>query len=91
MDYVFNGVRRLDTYKRFRHKIIETMMRIRGKTEAELISFFTKLEFIKVDTPALTKLDCEGAGEMFTVTTLPLDSIPKTKDGVHSFYPLYYI
>ena len=34
-----------------------------------------------VHTPLITTSDCEGAGEMFQVTTLPLENVPKTEDG----------
>jgi asparaginyl-tRNA synthetase len=74
------GIRE-DKYMRFRHKIIATVMRLRGKSQAELIGFFHELGFIKVDTPILTESDCEGAGEMFAVTSLDLAKVPKTMAG----------
>jgi len=72
---------RPDVYRRFRHKIMAAIMRIRGEAAAELVLFFRRLGFFKADSPLFTKSDCEGAGEMFQVTTLPLDDVPKTKDG----------
>lgn len=74
------GIRK-DLRGRFRHKIMQSVMRIRGRTQAELIAYLTNLDFIKIDAPILTKSDCEGAGEMFTVTTLPLDKVPTTMTG----------
>ncbi len=72
---------RHDTYMRFRHKILQALMRVRGKLKYALYRFFEEQGFTQVDTPLLTKSDCEGAGEMFQVTTLPLDGVPLTKDG----------
>ncbi len=41
--------------------------------------------FVYVHTPIITGSDCEGAGEMFRVTTLDLDNLPKTEDGAVDF------
>ena len=38
-------------------------------------------DFVYVHTPLITGSDCEGAGEMFQVTTLDLNNVPKTEDG----------
>lgn len=70
-----------DTYDRFKDKYVCAIMRIRGEVQTALMVFFKKLGFVKIDTPIFTQSDCEGAGEMFTVTTLPLDKIPKKSDG----------
>ena len=43
--------------------------------------FFQLRDFILVHTPIITASDCEGAGEMFQVTTLPMDSTPLDADG----------
>jgi len=43
--------------------------------------FFQKRGFVYVNTPIITGSDCEGAGEMFQVTTLDLENVPKTEDG----------
>ena len=72
---------RSDTYGRFKQQNMSAIMRIRGKCQAILIKFFDTLNFVKTDSPLLTRSDCEGAGEMFTVTTLPLENVPKTPDG----------
>lgn len=37
--------------------------------------------FVYVHTPLITSSDCEGAGEMFQVTTLDMNNVPKTEDG----------
>ncbi len=56
--------------------------RIRSAMSFAIHSYFTKKGFVYVHTPIITGSDCEGAGEMFRVTTLPLDKVPATKDGV---------
>ena len=43
--------------------------------------FFQKRGFVYVHTPIITASDCEGAGEMFQVTTLDLNNVPKNDDG----------
>lgn len=71
---------RSKTFTRFADPTQASLMRMRGFIKTELISFFAEQGFIPFDPPLITASDCEGAGEMFTVTTLPLDDIPK-KDG----------
>jgi asparaginyl-tRNA synthetase len=46
--------------------------------------FFQKKNFVYTQTPIISSSDCEGAGEMFQVTTLPLEDVPK-KDGEVDF------
>ena len=48
------------------------------------ISFFKERDFQWIHTPIITGSDCEGAGEMFGVTTMDLNNIPK-KDGAVDF------
>ena len=48
-------------------------------------SVFQERDFVYVNTPLITGSDCEGAGEMFQVTTMDLDNIPKTEDGAVDF------
>ncbi len=48
-------------------------------------SFFMERGFVYVHTPLITGSDCEGAGEMFQVTTMDLNQIPKTEDGKVDF------
>ena len=43
--------------------------------------FFQSRGFVYVNTPIITGSDCEGAGEMFRVTTLDLENPPRTPDG----------
>lgn len=64
-----------------RTNLISATMRVRSEAAYALHSFFNSNGFVYVHTPLITASDCEGAGEMFRVTTLDLDNIPKTQDG----------
>ena len=55
--------------------------RVRSELSFAIHKFFQNRGFKYVHTPIITGSDCEGAGEMFQVTTLDLNNIPKTKDG----------
>ncbi len=57
------------------------VFRIRSLAAQLLHAFFAERGFVYVHTPIITTSDCEGAGEMFQVTTLPLENLPKTADG----------
>lgn len=57
------------------------LFRVRSVAAQALHEFFAKNNFIYVHTPIITGSDAEGAGEMFQVTTLDLDNVPKTKSG----------
>ena len=55
--------------------------RVRSELSFAIHKFFNERGFRYVHTPIITGSDCEGAGEMFQVTTLDLNNIPKTSDG----------
>ena len=57
------------------------VFRIRSLSAQLLHAFFAERGFVYVHTPIITTSDCEGAGEMFQVTTLPLDHLPMTPEG----------
>ena len=57
------------------------VFRIRSLAAQLLHSFFAERGFVYVHTPLITTSDCEGAGEMFQVTTLPLENVPTTDEG----------
>ena len=57
------------------------VFRIRSLAAQLLHAFFAERGFVYVHTPLITTSDCEGAGEMFQVTTLPLENVPKTEEG----------
>ena len=55
--------------------------RVRSVAAYAIHRFFQENGFVYAHSPILTASDCEGAGEMFRVTTLDLDDLPKTEDG----------
>ncbi len=57
------------------------VFRIRSLAAQLLHAFFAERGFVYVHTPLITTCVCEGAGEMFQVTTLPLENVPKTGQG----------
>ena len=57
------------------------VFRVRSLASHALHEFFQKRNFVYVHTPILTGSDCEGTGELMRVSTLPMDNLPKTKDG----------
>ena len=57
------------------------VFRIRSLAAQLIHSFFAERGFVYVHTPLITTSDCEGAGEMFQVTTLPLEKVPTTDKG----------
>ena len=69
------------THLRPRTNTFQAVFRVRSLTAYAIHKFFQDQGFVYVHTPLITASDCEGAGEMFQVTTLDLDNIPKTEDG----------
>ncbi len=57
------------------------VFRVRSLTAYAIHQFFQERNFVYVHTPIITGSDCEGAGEMFRVTTLDLNNPPKSEDG----------
>lgn len=55
--------------------------RVRSLIAYAIHKFFNERGFVYVHTPLITGSDCEGAGEMFRVTTLDMENLPKTDDG----------
>ncbi len=55
--------------------------RVRSAAAFGIHKFFNERGFVYAHTPLITGSDCEGAGEMFTVTSFNLDDLPKTEDG----------
>lgn len=55
--------------------------RVRSAAAYAIHKFFQEQGFVYAHTPIITGSDCEGAGEMFTITTLDLENVPKTEDG----------
>ncbi len=57
------------------------ILRVRSALAYAIHKFFQEKGFFYLNTPLITASDCEGAGAMFQVTTLPLNDLPKTEDG----------
>lgn len=57
------------------------VMRVRSALSFAIHQFFKEKDFLYVHTPIITASDCEGAGEMFRVTTLDLNNLPKGEEG----------
>ena len=66
---------------RARTNTFEAVFRVRSMIAYAIHKFFQERGFVYVHTPLITSSDCEGAGEMFQVTTLDMNDVPKTEDG----------
>jgi len=64
-----------------RANLFQCAFRIRSIAAQAIHRFFHDRGFVYVHTPLITGSDCEGAGEMFQVTTLDMENLPKTEDG----------
>ena len=64
-----------------RTNLFRAVFRVRSEIAFAIHKFFNEKGFVYAHTPIFTASDCEGAGEMFRVTTFDLDNLPKTKDG----------
>ena len=73
------------THLRPRTNTFQAVFRVRSLIAYAIHKFFQERDFVYVHTPLITGSDCEGAGEMFAVTTLDLENIPKTEDGLVDF------
>ena len=69
------------SYLRPRTNTFNAVFRVRSVLSYAIHKFFQERGFVYVHTPLITSSDCEGAGEMFTVSTLDFNNIPKTEDG----------
>ena len=64
-----------------RTNTFSAVFRVRSVAAYAIHQFFQEQGFVYIHTPIITASDCEGAGEMFRVTTLDLDNVPKNEDG----------
>ena len=69
------------SHLRARTNTFEAVFRVRSLIAYAIHRFFQERDFVYVHTPIITGSDCEGAGEMFQVTTLDLQDIPRSADG----------
>ena len=70
---------------RFRTSTFGAVFRVRHALNFAVHKFFTDEGFFQMHTPIITGSDAEGAGEMFQVTTLDLNNVPKAEDGSVDF------
>ncbi|WP_163192755.1 asparagine--tRNA ligase [Clostridium thermarum] len=68
-----------------RSNTFSAVFRVRSLAAYAIHKFFQERGFIYTHTPIITGSDCEGAGEMFRVTTLDLNNAPRTKEGTIDF------
>ena len=68
-----------------RTNTFQAVFRVRSLAAMAIHQFFQERDFVYVHTPLITGSDCEGAGEMFQVTTMDLNNIPKMEDGKVDF------
>ena len=73
------------THLRARTNTFQAVFRVRSLIAYAIHKFFQERDFVYVHTPLITGSDCEGAGEMFTVTTLDMNNLPLTEDGKVDF------
>ncbi|OWY66764.1 asparagine--tRNA ligase [cyanobacterium TDX16] len=66
---------------RSRTNSLGAVFRVRNACATAIHQFFQERGFLWVHTPVITRNDCEGAGELFTVTSLDLKKIPQTENG----------
>lgn len=69
------------SHLRPRTNTYQAVFRVRSLIAHAIHTFFQERDFVYVHTPLITGSDCEGAGEMFRVTTLDMDNPPKKEDG----------
>lgn len=73
------------SHLRPRTNTFNAVFRVRSVLSFAIHKFFQERGFVYVHTPIITGSDCEGAGEMFGVTSFDLENIPKTEDGKPDF------
>lgn len=66
---------------RFRTNTFGSVFRVRHSLAFAVHQFFNQKGFVYLHTPIVTSSDAEGAGEMFRVTTLPMENPPRNEDG----------
>ena len=71
---------REQAYLRPRTNLFQAVFRIRSKAAYAIHRYFQERDYVYFHAPLITASDCEGAGEMFKVTTLDFDKLPRTED-----------
>lgn len=70
---------------RFRTGTFNAVFKVRNALAFAVHKFFNEKDFVYIHTPIITGSDAEGAGEMFKVTTLDYEKLPRTEDGAIDF------
>ena len=73
-----------------RTNTFQAVFRVRSLIAYAIHQFFQERDFVYVHTPIITGSDCEGAGEMFQVTTLDMNNLPLTEDGQVDYSKDFY-
>ncbi len=73
------------THLRPRTNTFQAVFRVRSLIAYAIHKYFQERDFVYVHTPLITGSDCEGAGEMFRVTTMDMENVPKKPDGSVDF------
>ena len=73
------------THLRARTNTFQAVFRVRSLIAYAIHQYFQERDLVYVHTPLITGSDCEGAGEMFQVTTMDLNQIPKNEEGAVDF------
>jgi len=68
-------------HMRLRTNTFGAVLRLRSQMAYAIHEYFHSKGFVYLNTPLITESDCEGAGQMFQVTTLDLNNVPKNKKG----------
>ena len=76
---------RSQAYLRPRTKTFQAVFKIRSVAASAIHEYFQSHNYVYVHTPLLTTADCEGSDQMFKVTTLDFNNVPKTEDGKADF------
>lgn len=74
-----------------RTNTFSAVFRVRSMIAYAIHQFFQERGFVYVHTPIITASDCEGAGEMFQVTTLDLNNVPKNDDGTVDYSQDFFV
>ena len=72
---------REQAYLRPRTNLFQAVFRVRSKAAFAVHQYFQERDYVYFHAPIITASDCEGAGEMFHVTSMDLENIPKDENG----------
>ena len=73
------------SHLRARTNIVGAVSRVRSSIAQAIHRYFFEQSFVWINTPILTACDCEGAGELFTATSLDMQNLPKDHQGAVDF------